>query len=244
MMGVPVADALAAAAAVGVTRVVTVGVDLKTSRWQAAVAAGHPLVYAAVAVHPNEAARGVSEATIDEIARLAALPHVRAVGETGLDYYRTPPEAHAAQQDGFRRHIDVAKRTGRTLMIHDRDAHEDTLRILAEEGAPDRVVFHAFSGDAAMAKTCADAGYLMSFAGNVTFRNAANLREAAAIAPLDALLVETDAPFLTPDPFRGRPNAPYLVPLTVRALAAARGEDVATLAAALGANAERAFGPW
>jgi TatD DNase family protein len=244
LMGGSITEAVAAAASVGVTRMITVGIDLETSRWQAAVAAVHPQVFAAVAIHPNEAAHGVSDEVLDEIARLAALPDVRAVGETGLDYFRTPPPAHAAQQESFRRHIDIAKRSGRTLMIHDRDAHDDVLRILAEEGAPERVVFHAFSGDEAMVKTCADAGYLMSFAGNVTFRNAAGLREAAAAAPADALLVETDAPFLTPDPYRGRPNAPYLVPLTLRALAAARGQDVETLATAVAANAERAFGPW
>jgi TatD DNase family protein len=244
LMGGSITEALAAAASVGVTRVVTVGIDLETSRWQAAVAAEHPQVYAAVAIHPNEAAHGVPDEAMDEIARLAALPSVVAVGETGLDYFRTPPHAHPTQQESFRRHIDIAKRTGRTLMIHDRDAHEDTLRILTEEGPPERVVFHAFSGDAAMAKTCADSGYFMSFAGNVTFRNAASLREAAAAVPADTLLVETDAPFLTPEPYRGRPNGPHLVPLTVRALAAARGQDVETLAATLAATAERAFGPW
>ncbi|WP_250284467.1 MULTISPECIES: TatD family hydrolase [unclassified Frankia] len=244
IMGGEVDAAVAAARAAGVRRLVTVGVDLPTSRWQAQVAAGHPDVYAAVAIHPNEAADGVDEETFTEIAELAAAPKVRAVGETGLDYYRTPPERHAAQQDSFRRHIAIAKQAGRTLMIHDREAHEDTLRILVEEGAPERVVFHAFSGDEAMAKVCADAGYVMSFAGNVTFNNAQRLRDAAAVAPRDLLLVETDAPFLTPVPWRGRPNGPYLIPLTLRALATARGEDVDTLASAIAATSERMFGPW
>ncbi|MGF7237135.1 MAG: TatD family hydrolase, partial [Frankia sp.] len=167
-----------------------------------------------------------------------------AVGETGLDYFRTPPEGRGAQQESFRRHIAIAKQTGRTLVIHDREAHDDVLAILAAEGAPERVVFHAFSGGADLARRCADAGYVMSFAGNVTFKNADNLREAAAIAPADLLLVETDAPFLTPMPYRGRPNGPYLVPLTVRALAQARGEDVAATATAIAATAERMFGPW
>jgi TatD DNase family protein len=238
------ADAVAAARAVGIRRMVTVGVDLPTSRWQAEVAASLPDVYAAVAIHPNEAARGVDEATLAALTDLARLPKVRAVGETGLDYFRTPPEQHAAQQESFRRHIAIAKETGRPLMIHDRDAHDDTLRILAEEGAPAAVVFHAFSGDAAMARHCADAGYVMSFAGNVTFKNAAQLREAAAVAPRELLLVETDAPFLTPTPYRGRPNGPYLVPLTLRAIAEVRGEAVDELAATLAATAERVFGPW
>jgi len=244
LMDATPADAVAAARAVGIRRMVTVGVDLVTSRWQAKVAAELPEVYAAVAIHPNEAARGVDEATFAELTALARLPKVRAVGETGLDYYRTPPERHAAQQDSFRRHIAIAKETGRPLMIHDRDAHADTLRVLAEEGAPAMVVFHAFSGDAEMAKACADAGYVMSFAGNVTFKNAEQLREAAAVAPRELLLVETDAPFLTPTPFRGRPNGPYLVPLTLRAIATVRGDDVDELAATVAATAERVFGPW
>ncbi len=244
IMGGDVAHAIAAAQAVGIRRMVTVGIDLETSRWQARVAAEYPDVYAAVAIHPNEAAEGVDEHTYAEIAELAMLPKVRVIGETGLDYYRTPPERHAAQQESFRRHIAIAKQTRRTLMIHDRDAHDDTLRVLAEEGPPERVVFHAFSGDAAMAKVCASAGYVMSFAGNVTFRNAQGLRDAAAVAPRDLLLVETDAPFLTPEPWRGRPNSPYLVPLTLRALATARGEDVDTLASAVAATSERMFGPW
>ncbi|MBX6391772.1 MAG: TatD family hydrolase [Frankia sp.] len=244
LMDTEPADAVAAARAVGIRRMVTVGVDLPTSRWQAKIASELDGVYAAVAIHPNEAAHGVDEATYAELTELARQPWVRAVGETGLDYYRTPPQAHAAQQESFRRHIAIAKETGRPLMIHDRDAHADTLRILAEEGAPDVVVFHAFSGDAEMARVCADAGYVMSFAGNVTFKNAHDLRSAAAVAPADLLLVETDAPFLTPVPWRGRPNGPYLVPLTVRAIAEVRGEPVAELAARLAATAERVFGPW
>ncbi|SNQ47879.1 Uncharacterized metal-dependent hydrolase TatD [Frankia canadensis] len=244
LMDTEVAPALAAATAVGVTRAVTVGVDLPTSRWQAEVARAHPQLYAAVAIHPNEASRGVSEQTYADITELARQDKVRAVGETGLDYYRTPPEGHLAQQESFRRHIAIAKETGRALMIHDREAHDDTLRILAEEGPPETVVFHAFSGDAAMARSCADAGYVMSFAGNVTFKNAANLREAAAVAPAELLLVETDAPFLTPVPWRGRPGGPYLIPLTLRVLAETRGVGVAELGAAVAANSERVFGPW
>ncbi len=164
-----------------------------------------------------------------------------AVGETGLDHYRTGAEQWAAQEEAFRRHIAIAKAAGKALVIHDRDAHDDVLRVLAEEGAPERVVFHCFSGDAAMARVCADRGYAVSFAGNVTFKNAGDLREAAAVAPVDLLLVETDAPFLTPEPYRGAPNAPYLVPLTLRALAEVKGMDVAELGAAVAATAARFF---
>ncbi|MCQ8773046.1 TatD family hydrolase [Streptomyces telluris] len=182
------------------------------------------------------------EDALAEIDALAALPHVRGVGETGLDYFRTGPEGIRAQEYSFRRHIDIAKRHGKALVIHDRDAHADVLRVLDEEGAPDAVVFHCYSGDADMAKICADNGYYMSFAGNVTFKNAQPLRDALAVAPLDLVLVETDAPFLTPAPYRGRPNAPYLIPVTLRAMAGFKeiGEDA--LATAVAANTARAFG--
>ncbi|MFF7023839.1 TatD family hydrolase [Streptomyces klenkii] len=182
------------------------------------------------------------EDALAEIDALAALPHVRGVGETGLDYFRTGPEGIRAQEYSFRRHIDIAKRHGKALVIHDREAHADVLRVLDEEGAPDAVVFHCYSGDAEMAKVCADNGYYMSFAGNVTFKNAQPLRDALAVAPLDLILVETDAPFLTPAPYRGRPNAPYLIPVTLRAMAGYKeiGED--ELATAVAANTARAFG--
>ncbi|WP_375781910.1 TatD family hydrolase [Streptomyces zingiberis] len=254
--------ALAAAAAVGVTRVVQVGCDLAGSRWAAETAAAHESVWATVALHPNEAPRIVLgdpdgwsrqgarvpggdaalDAALDEIDALAALPQVRGVGETGLDHFRTGPEGRAAQERSFRRHIAIAKRHGKTLVIHDRDAHEDVLRVLADEGAPERVVFHCFSGDAAMARTCAENGYFLSFAGNVTFKNAQPLRDALAVAPLDLLLVETDAPFLTPVPYRGRPGGPYLIPLTLRAMAQVKGVPEDTMAEAVAANTDRAFG--
>jgi TatD DNase family protein len=256
-----VEDALAAAAAVGVGTLIQVGCDLAGSRWAADTAAAHADIWATVALHPNEAPRIVHgdpdgwsrqgerqaggtaalEAALDEIDALAALPQVRGVGETGLDYFRTGPEGAAAQAHSFRRHIAIAKRHGKALVIHDREAHEDVLRLLLEEGAPDTVVFHCFSGDAAMAKLCAERGYYLSFAGNVGYKSAQNLRDAVAVAPLDRLLVETDAPFLTPVPHRGRPNAPYLIPLTLRAMAAARGQDEDGLAAAVAANTARAF---
>ncbi|MCX4526255.1 MULTISPECIES: TatD family hydrolase [unclassified Streptomyces] len=257
-----VEEGLAKAASVGVTTVVQVGCDVKGSRWAAETAAAYDNVHAAVALHPNEAPRivlgdpdgwsrqgaraGGGEAALDEalaeIEALAALDHVKAVGETGLDYFRTGPEGMAAQERSFRAHIEIAKRQGKALVIHDRDAHADVLRVLREEGAPERTVFHCYSGDAEMARECAAAGYYMSFAGTVTFKNAAPLREALAVAPLELVLVETDAPYLTPAPYRGRPNAPYLIPLTVRAMAAVRGLDEDAMATALAANTARAFG--
>jgi TatD DNase family protein len=258
-----VAAAIERAAVAGVGTLIQVGCDLAGSRWAARTADEYESVWATVALHPNEAPRIVHgdpggpgsrpgarkaggtaalDAALDEIDALAALPQVRGVGETGLDYYRTGPEGMAAQHHSFRRHVEIAKKHGKALVIHDREAHEDVLRILAGEGAPATVVFHCFSGDAAMAEVCAERGYYMSFAGNVSYKNAQNLREAVAVAPLDRLLVETDAPFLTPVPHRGRPNAPYLIPLTVRAMAAARGDDEDTLATAVAANTAKVFG--
>jgi TatD DNase family protein len=257
-----VEEALARAAAVGVTTVVQVGCDIKGSRWAAETAARHPGVHAAVALHPNEAPRivlgdpggwsrqgarepggdGALDEALAEIDRLAGLDEVKAVGETGLDHFRTGPDGIAAQERSFRAHIEIAKRHGKALVIHDREAHADVLRILAEEGAPERTVFHCFSGDAEMAEVCAAEGYFMSFAGNVTFKNAQPLRDALAVAPAELVLVETDAPFLTPAPYRGRPNAPYLIPVTLRAMAAVKGMDEDTLAVAIAANSARAFG--
>ncbi|MET9483350.1 TatD family hydrolase [Streptomyces sp. NPDC006638] len=257
-----VGDALEKAASVGVTTVVQVGCDLKGSRWAAETAAAYENVHAAVALHPNEAPRivlgdpdgwsrqgaraGGGDTALDdaltEIDRLAALPHVRAVGETGLDYFRTGPDGVAAQERSFRAHIEMAKRHGKALVIHDREAHADVLRILAEEGAPERTVFHCYSGDAEMAEICSAAGYYMSFAGNVTFKNAQPLRDALTVAPLERVLVETDAPFLTPAPYRGRPNAPYLIPVTLRAMAEVRGIGEDTLAEAIARNTAQAFG--
>jgi TatD DNase family protein len=241
--GRPVSEVLDEARSAGVSRVVTVGVDLPTSRWAADQADEHPGVFAAVAIHPNDTANaGDPGAVLAELADLAMRPRVRAIGETGLDYYRdwSPPQV---QRDWFRGHIEVAKRTGRALMIHDRDAHEDVLSILAAEGPPEQVIFHCFSGDADMAKRCAEAGYVMSFAGNVTFASAQPLREAAAVAPPELILVETDAPFLTPVPNRGKPNAPALAADTLRAIAKVKGMDVAELCAAVTATAGRVFGP-
>ncbi|HCB03236.1 MAG TPA: AraC family transcriptional regulator, partial [Nocardioides bacterium] len=188
-------------------------------------------------------ARGDLDAALAEIEELAqAHDRVRAVGETGLDTFRTGPEGRAVQEHSFRRHIDLAKRLDKTLVIHDRDAHDDILRIVDEEGVPDRWVMHCFSGDATFARACLDRGAYLSFAGTVTFKNAAPVREAAALAPRDRVLVETDAPYLTPTPHRGRTNGSYLVPLTVRTLADLRGDDLEALCAAIDANTETAFG--
>jgi len=234
------AAVLAEAAAVGVTRVVNVGCEV--GEWASALASTeHPDVYAALAVHPTEVA-GLTEAHYRDLADLLRHPRVVAVGETGLDYYwdRTEP---ADQQRHFRRHIELAKEVGKPLVIHDRDAHADVLRILREEGTPPAgVVFHAFSGDAEMARECVAAGYLLSFSGVLTFGNAPELREAAAVTPLEQMLVETDAPFLTPHPYRGRPNAPYLIPHVVRRLSALKNLDEAVVCATLSATGEHLFG--
>ena len=244
-----VGTAIAAAGAVGVTRIVQIGCDLESARWSVATAREHPALVAGVALHPNEAPRLAEAGTLDEawaeIEALAEDPVVRAVGETGLDHFRTGEDGRAAQEESFRRHLDLAKRLGKTLVIHDRDAHDDVLRVLDDEGAPERWVMHCFSGDADLARACLDRGGHLSFAGTVTFANAAGLRAAAALTPSDRLLVETDAPYLTPAPYRGRPNASYLIPLTVRALAEVRGEDLETLCAAIDAATSEAFGgPW
>lgn len=256
-----VEDSLRLSVSVNVTTLVQVGCDVASSEWAVRAAEEHPQIHATVALHPNEGPRLVLgdvdgwsrqhrapggptalEAALARIDELAALPHVVGVGETGLDYFRTGPEGVAAQQESFRRHIEIAKRHAKALVIHDRDAHEDVLRILEEEGAPERVVFHCYSGDAAMAKVCAERGYVMSFAGPVTFKANEALREALRVAPLSLVLVETDAPFLTPVPHRGRPNAPYLIPHTVRSMAETRCMEVAELCAAIDANTRRVFG--
>lgn len=245
---VPLAQVVAEAAAVGVDRLVQIGCDIGSARWTAKVVDEHPALLGGVAIHPNEAPRheaaGDLDEVIDEIADLARHPRIRVVGETGLDFYRTGPEGVAAQEHSFRRHIAIAKELGLALQIHDRDAHDDVLRILAEEGAPERTVMHCFSGDMAMARECVRRGYYLSFAGTVTFRSARGLRDALAVTPTEHLLVETDAPYLTPTPHRGRTNAPYLVPLTVRAMAATLTTSVPQLCEALSANSERVYGSW
>jgi TatD DNase family protein len=241
------AGLIEAAAAVGVDRLVQVGVDVESSRWGAQLASRQPAVVATAAIHPNEAPR-LSAPDLDtalrEVEALAAHPRVRGIGETGLDHFRTSEAGQAAQEAAFRAHIAIANRYGKPLVIHDRDAHADVLRVLDEEGAPPTVVLHCFSGDAEFATECVRRGYLLSFAGTVTFKNASSLREAARVTPVDQVLVETDAPYLTPMPYRGRPNASYLIPLTVRALAETIGADLERLCAAISTTGERVFGPW
>ncbi|MFD1859710.1 TatD family deoxyribonuclease [Aeromicrobium camelliae] len=245
---IPTEEALDRAAAVGVTRIVQVGCDLPSSRWAVDAARRFASVVAAVAMHPNDAARlddVMLDGALSQIDEMAADPVVRAVGETGLDYFRTGPELRPRQHRSFREHIRIAKRHDRTLVIHDRDAHDDVLAILDDEGVPDRVVMHCFSGGPDFARECLERGAFLSFAGAVTFKNAAYLREALQVTPLDRILVETDAPFLTPEPHRGRPNASFLVPHTVRLIAEVLKVDLTTLCEQINATTDRAFGgPW
>ena len=232
------------AAAVGVGRVVTIADDLDAARFAVDATHWDPRVYAAVALHPTRA-NALDDAARAELEKLAADPRVVAVGETGLDYYWPGKlEGCAAieeQVEGFRWHIDLAKRLGKPLMIHNREADHDVLAVLLDEGAPAEVIFHCFSSDANMAQACVAEGYVLSFSGTVSFKNAHELREAAALVPAEQILVETDAPFLTPHPFRGAPNEPYCLPYTVRALADVRKQDPVELAEITTANAERIY---
>lgn len=241
-------ESLDRAAAVGVRGVVQVGTDLETSRWSAALAAADPRVLAAVALHPNEAPKlfdqGLLSAQLSEIARLASQPRVRAVGETGLDFFRTGEDGREAQIESFEAHIDIAKANSIAMQIHDRDAHDEVVATLKRIGSPARTVFHCFSGDAELARICNDHGWYMSFAGTMTFKNAPALREALSVAKPELVLVETDAPFLTPEPFRGRPNAPYLLPHTVRRMAETLDADLDELCAQLAKNTEKVYGSW
>lgn len=234
------------AAAVGVIGVVQSSGDLESSRWAVHAAESDHRVLAAVAIHPNDAPAyaeaGQLVEAIAEIDRLAGHERTRAIGETGLDFFRTEEPGHAAQFASFEAHIALAKKHGIAMQIHDRDAHEAVLETLTRVGAPEKTVFHCFSGDEQMAKIAADAGYYLSFAGNITFKNAQNLRDALAVTPRERILVETDAPFLTPVPLRGRPNAPYLIPLTLRFMAAELRVDVDELAAQIAANTLAVYG--
>ncbi len=248
------AQAVDLAASVSVTGIVQVGCSIRDLAAAVRMADEHPAILAAIGIHPNEAprlaARGELDAALAELERLAgSSPRVRGIGETGLDHFRTrEPAGWTIQEEAFRAHIDLARRLGRALVIHDRDAHGDVVRVLLDElsgaGLPEVVQFHCFSGDAALARVAAEHGWYVSFAGTLTFGNARGLHEAAPIVPAERLLVETDAPYLTPTPYRGRVNASYLVPLTVRRLAELRGADLGELCGQLHANAQRAFGPW
>lgn len=234
---------------VGIKGVVQVGVTLESSKWCAELATKDKRVLAAVALHPNEAplykTRENLDAAIAEIEALAAQPRVRAIGETGLDFFRTEGDNDLElQQHSFEEHIRIAKENNIALMIHDREAHDQVVETLLRVGAPEKVVFHCYSGETDLAQTCIDNGWYMSFAGNITIKRNQHLRDSLIMSPPELILVETDAPFLAPEPFRGRPNAPYLVPITVRFMAEQRGVDVNELAAQLALNTERVYGSW
>lgn len=239
-------EAIARAAAVGVHRIVQIGCDLPSARWTVRTVAEHDALLGGVAIHPNESVRlheaGELDAALAEIAELARAEKVRVIGETGLDHFRTAEPGWAVQEEAFRAHIELARTLGKPLQIHDRDAHRDVLRVLDDAGAPDVVVMHCFSGDAEFAQQCLARGFFLSFAGTVTFSNAAPLREALRVTPTSRILVETDAPFLTPTPHRGRPNSSYLIPLTLRGMAGTLGLDVDELAVAVEANTEQVYG--
>ncbi|BAU99544.1 TatD family hydrolase [Aurantimicrobium minutum] len=236
------------AAEVGIVGVIQVGGDVETSKWSATVAAAEPRMLAAVAIHPNEAPNYEAAGTLDEalavIDELAAWPRTRAVGETGLDFFRTGPEGLAAQHRSFEAHIGIAKKHNIAMQIHDRDAHDEVIETLLRVGAPEKTVFHCFSGDAAMAAIAADNGWYLSFSGTITFKKNEELRQALKVIPRELVLVETDAPFLTPTPFRGRPNAPYLTPHTVRAMAEVLEVDLGDLCAQIAFNTETVYGSW
>ena len=238
-------DAIRLAAEVGVTRIVQIGCDPGGCRWAVQAAERWPSVIAGVAIHPNDAARMGPDlmSGLELVESLAQHPRVRAVGETGLDYFRTTdPAGQAVQREAFAAHIAFAKAFDKTLVVHDRDAHGDILDVLDSEGPPARVVMHCFSGDDHFARACLDRGAHLSFAGTVTFKTNDQLRAALALAPLNRILVETDAPYLTPIPLRGKPNASYLIPHTARFIAASLGIELERICQALNDNADAAFG--
>jgi TatD DNase family protein len=244
-----VSDHLAAMREVGMLGAVQVGVTLDSSIWSAEAAKSEPMLLAAVALHPNEAPLYKTRAELDDaiakIAELAKLPRVRSIGETGLDFFRTQGQAALeAQAHSFEQHIEIAKQNDIALMIHDREAHENVVATLKRVGAPDRVVFHCFSGDVELAEICQENGWYLSFAGNITFKKNQHLRDALTSVSPELLLIETDAPFLTPEPMRGRPNAPYLVPHTLRYIADLMQWDVTRMAKQFNANTERVYGLW
>ncbi len=240
-----VGKVLADAKSVGIDRIVQVGYSAEQSEWGVKMAEHWPNVLAAVALHPNEAPVVEDlEADLLKIENLSTHPRVRAIGETGLDFFRTEPALQERQKYSFRRHIDLAKKVNKALVIHDRDAHRAVLDLLIEEGAPEKTIFHCYSGDAEMARECIENGYILSFAGTLTFKNAPALREAVKLVPIDQLLVETDSPFLAPMPHRGALNTPAQIPTILRFMAEERGKDVDELADAISNNCERLFGPF
>jgi TatD DNase family protein len=263
---VTIEEHLERARAVGVPRAIQVGCDLPAVRWTDDAVRRYPGLVGAVAIHPNEATlhAGVTETTPDGLTARFAPHHevdldaaiaeveavargndrIRAIGETGLDHFRAGERGRAVQMDAFRAHIALAKELGLVMQIHDRDAHAEVIEVLLRDGAPERTVFHCFSGDDEMARACADRGWYLSFAGPVTYRSNESLRAALRAVPLSRVLVETDAPYLTPHPFRGRPNAPYLVPVTVRSMAQTVGLGLESLCRTLAATTESVYGRW
>jgi TatD DNase family protein len=244
-----VADHIEKMRQVGMLGAVQVGVTLESSIWSAEVASKEPMLLAAVAIHPNEAPLYGDKAILDEaiagIAELASQPRVRAIGETGLDFFRTEGEKDLALQlHSFEQHIAIAKEHNLALQIHDRDAHEDVVKTLRRVGAPERTVFHCYSGDLELAEICKREGWYLSFAGNISFKKNQHLRDSLLAVPRSQILIETDAPFLTPEPLRGRPNAPYLVPHTLRFMAELTGDDIEELASQLNSNTENVYGLW
>lgn len=245
----PWQDNLDISESVGIKGVVQVGVTLESSKWCAELATKDSRVLAAVALHPNEAPLYENltalDAAISEIEQLATQPRVRAIGETGLDFFRTQgDESIRLQKHSFKEHIRIAKENDIALMIHDRDAHDEVVATLLRVGSPEKVVFHCYSGDTDLAQICIDNGWYMSFAGNITIKRNQHLRDSLKMAPKELILVETDAPFLAPEPYRGRPNAPYLVPITARFMAETRGDDLDELCSQLVANTESVYGSW
>jgi TatD DNase family protein len=244
-----VADHVQKMAEVGMLGAVQVGVTLESSIWSAQVASSEPMLLAAVALHPNEAPLYGSQAKLNEaisqIAELASQPRVRAVGETGLDFFRTEGDKELELQlHSFEEHIAIAKEFDLALQIHDRDAHEDVVKTLRRVGAPERTVFHCYSGDLELAEICKAEGWYLSFAGNISFKKNQHLRDSLLAVPRSQILIETDAPFLTPEPLRGRPNAPYLVPHTLRFMAELTGDDIEKLAQRLNENTVAVYGSW
>ena len=243
-----VEDSLAKAKAVGITGIVQVGVDVPSSKWAVKTAKEFSQIHATVALHPNEApviALEKGESALDEaiaeIAELAKEDAVKAIGETGVDFFRTSEEGRAFQEKSFRAHIQIANKLNKPVMVHDRDAHLDALRILDDEKAQ-QVIFHCFSGDKEFAQELVKRGWYLSFAGTCTFKNAQSLRDALQVTPLENVLVETDAPFLTPMPYRGYPNSSYMIPLTLATMAKEMNVDINTVADATRTNAEKLFG--
>ena len=245
-----VEDAQALAEASGIDRIVQIGVDVASSEWSVAAANKYERVLATVALHPNEAPRIVEEHgeaalehALTRIAQLATDGRVRGIGETGLDFYRTEGDAALRHQEySFRRHIRIANALGKPVIVHDRNAHDDVVRVLLDEGVTSDVVFHCFSGDESLARVAAEHGWYCSFAGTVTFKSAPGIRAGLAVLPEHQVLVETDAPFLAPTPYRGAPNASYLIPITLRAMAEVRGVNLVSLCEAVSENSERVFG--